>query len=50
MKKILFTKEFPYFFDKKSVILQKRKEMKNTRHSSDFGCNTKIISNVGPDK
>ena len=37
MKKILFTKEFPYFFDENSLILRKREEIKTlvTRHQ---GC------------
>ena len=44
------TKEFANIFDENSLIPRKRKEIKNTRHSSGWGCNTKIISNVGPDE
>ena len=50
MKKNSNTKDFPNFFDEKSVIPRKREEIKNTRHSSGLGCNTKIISNVDPDE
>ena len=44
MKKILFTKEFAYFFRKKSVIPRKREEMKNALPSKARAA----LANVNP--
>ena len=49
IKKILLTKAFANFFDKKSLIPRKREEIKNTRHSSGLGFNAMNINIIEPD-
>ena len=50
MKKNSNTKDFPNFFDEKSVIPRKREEIKNTRHSSGLGFNVMNINIIEPDE